>query len=263
MRPPDYKTPDGTIRLFCCRCEDLLAELDDRAVSVTITSPPYNTLQGETKAYGFRRRECGRDGYLEKLARIGYADNRPERAYQAWLAWVVAELLRVSDGPVWVNHKLRYRDDEAVFPVRFLPFPVWNRVLWVRRGSMAQNCRKFKPSTEEVLAFGRRKYWAVDEGQYLDFWDDLPPERGCQDHACPWPLELPLRLIRATCPPGGTVFDPFMGRATGAAAVLRASCGRRFIGCDSDAAAFQAAVSFVEGELENVLQGQKVQGRHR
>ncbi len=266
MKAPDWQSPDGLISLYHGRCEDLLAEMTARSVDIVVTSPPYNTLQGETNAYGFRaRRRHGGDRFLEKLRTRGYSDKLPEPIYQAWLAWVVAQFIRVSRGPAWVNHKLRYRDDEAVFPVRFLSYPVWNRVIWWRRGSMAQNCRKFKPSTEEIYAFGSRGFWSPEMAPLLDVWADIAPERGFAEHVCPWPPEIPLRLIKATCPPEGTVFDPFMGRATAGVACLRAGGGRKFIGCDSDRRAFEAAVRYVEAESDRRLepQGEKAARRSR
>lgn len=264
MRSPDWKSADGLIQLHQCSAECLLSSMDPRSVDVTITSPPYNTLEGETGAYGFRAtRKSGTDSYLKKVRERGYSDKQPEAIYQAWLAWVVSQLIRVTRGPVWVNHKLRYRDDRAVFPTDFLRFPVWNRVIWWRRGSMAQNCRKFKPSTEEIYAFGSRGFWSGEEtGGGLDVWPDIPddvpgdvwgdvsPERGCDEHVCPWPVEIPLRLVRTTCPPSGTVLDCFSGRGTAGVAVVQASHGRKFIGCDSDPKAFEAAVRYVESEYQ-------------
>lgn len=264
MRKPDWQSLDGLISLHQCDAADLLHSLEERELDVCVTSPPYNTLQGETSAYGFRaRRKGGTDAFLDKLRDIGYADKKPEWAYQAWLALIVAHCIRVTRGPVWVNHKLRYRDDAAVFPTNFLRFPVWNRVIWWRRGSMAQNCRKFKPSTEEIYAFGSRGYWSgdgvgqsldvwpgVDEDTPSDVWADISPEKGCEDHVCPWPVEIPLRLVKTTCPPGGTVLDPFMGRATAGVACLRAGYGRKFIGADNDPRAFSAAVRNIEREME-------------
>lgn len=267
MRTPDWQSEDGLIALHNCKAETLLDSMSPKSVDIVTTSPPYNTLQGETEAYGFRaRRKGGDDKYLAKIRGIGYSDHRPEQEYQHWLAYVVSRLIGVTRGPVWVNHKLRYRDDAGIFPVRFLPFDVWCRVIWWRKGSMAQNCRKFKPSTEEIYAFGSRGYWdgsdnenshdvwpGLDDDTPDEVWDDVTPQRGSEEHACPWPIEAPLRLIKRTCPPGGIVLDPFMGRATAALATLRAGDGRRFIGCDDDARAFAAAVEFISREYDRPI----------
>ena len=69
------------------------------------------------------RREQG----IAKAAK-GYFDTRPEDEYQAWLRDVVGEYLRAVL-PRGVNHKIRYRNGEALHPVRFLPFPIYAEVV--------------------------------------------------------------------------------------------------------------------------------------
>ena len=48
------------------------------------------------------------------------------------------------------------------------------------------------------------------------------------DHPTQKPLEIVERMIKASCPPGGVVLDPFMGSGTTAVAARR--CGRQFVG---------------------------------
>lgn len=48
------------------------------------------------------------------------------------------------------------------------------------------------------------------------------------DHPTQKPLEIVERMIKASCPPGGMVLDPFMGSGTTAVAARR--CGRDFTG---------------------------------
>jgi site-specific DNA-methyltransferase (adenine-specific) len=52
------------------------------------------------------------------------------------------------------------------------------------------------------------------------------PERA--DHPTQKPLEIIERMIKASCPPGGVVLDPFMGSGTTALAAQR--CERNFVG---------------------------------
>jgi DNA modification methylase len=59
-------------------------------------------------------------------------------------------------------------------------------------------------------------------------------------HRATFPLELPLRCIKAGCKPGGTVLDPFSGSGTTGEAARR--LGRRFVGIDLDAAAHDQAL---------------------
>jgi DNA modification methylase len=63
---------------------------------------------------------------------------------------------------------------------------------------------------------------------------DIPSINNMAAERCGYPTQKPLTLltllIRACCPPGGTVFDPCCGSGTTLAAA--AMSGRRAIGCD-------------------------------
>ena len=214
------------IEIYCGDCREVIPSLE--TVDCVVTSPPYNTLPVRYAPSGMHaQRENGVNKWLKK-ASAGYADSRPEPEYQEWLRGIVAQCLERCSGLVWVNHKVRYRDGEAVHPVRFLPFPIWAEVIWNRRGSMTFNSRRYAPSHEVILGFGRPLYWNQDLDTLLSVWDISPQLE--EEHPCPYPLEIPLRLISSSCPLEGKVLDPFMGSGT----TLRAAkdLGRRAIGIE-------------------------------
>jgi site-specific DNA-methyltransferase (adenine-specific) len=81
-------------------------------------------------------------------------------------------------------------------------------------------------------------------GNVLGFRREAPV-----DHPSPKPEGLMRRLIEATVPPGGLVFDPFAGGGT----TLRAAkdCGRRAIGVEIDPAYCRVAVDrLVQSNLD-------------
>jgi site-specific DNA-methyltransferase (cytosine-N4-specific) len=68
-------------------------------------------------------------------------------------------------------------------------------------------------------------------------------------HFATFPIDLPLRCIKAGCKPGGTVLDPFSGSGTtGEAARM---LGRRYVGIDLNPAYHDLAVKrFVQPVLD-------------
>lgn len=210
-------------------CLDALRAMADDSVDITVTSPPYNQLHGShIRGAGLLDTRA----FKAKIERHGYPDDRPEPEYQAWLRAVVRECLRVSRGLVWINHKIRYRRGEAIHPARFLPFPIYSEVIWARQGSMALNCQRFAPSHEAVWGFGKPHWWNKKSNTLFSVWR-ISQYHGQKDHPCPFPIELPRRLIEASCPPDGVVFDPFAGIGTTGVAALE--LGRQFIGIELSA----------------------------
>lgn len=70
-----------------------------------------------------------------------------------------------------------------------------------------------------------------------------------QAHFATFPLELPLRCIKAGCRPGGVVLDPFSGSGTTGAAARQ--LGRKYIGIDLNPAYHDLArARFAQGVLD-------------
>jgi DNA modification methylase len=58
----------------------------------------------------------------------------------------------------------------------------------------------------------------------------FPTAKTPVEHFAAFPVELPARCVRASCPPGGTVLDPFLG--TGTTVVAALTFGRSAIGIE-------------------------------
>jgi len=68
-------------------------------------------------------------------------------------------------------------------------------------------------------------------------------------HFAVFPLEVPLRAIRAGCRPGGTVLDPFSGSGTTGEACRR--LGRKYVGIDLNPAYHDLAVRrYAQGVMD-------------
>ncbi len=66
-------------------------------------------------------------------------------------------------------------------------------------------------------------------------------------HPTPKPVAMMARAVKSSCPPSGTVLDPFAGTCPTAIACIRT--GRRFIGIECDPTHYAAAVQRVTNEL--------------
>jgi len=204
-------------------CLEVIATMPDGCVDVTVTSPPYNIAGGTCAPSGMMKES------IHKLNHEWYEDSMPEEQYQSWLCRRIGEAIRSTDGIVWVNHKTRYKDKQALHPARFLPFPIYSEVIWDRGGSITLNARKFAPSHEVILGFGEPHWWNNESNTQMSVWR-IGPETSIKSHPCPFPVEIAAKCISASCPPDGIVLDPFCG--SGTTCVAAKKLGRRYIGID-------------------------------
>jgi DNA modification methylase len=218
-----------TDKLYVADCLPFLRTFPDNAVDVVITSPPYNQLGSKrARVKGWSSSPGMFEGRKIQKYDGDWDDDMPEEEYQSWLQSVIEECIRVCKGLVWINHKVRYRNNLAIHPLRFLHFPLYAEVIWARNGSLALNCKRFAPSHEAIYAFGKRQYWDDSYNHLLSVWNIA----ACHNdfHPCSFPVEIPLRLILVSCPPDGIVLDPFAGACTTCLAAAKAD--RRYIGID-------------------------------
>lgn len=111
---------------------------------------------------------------------------------------------------------------------------------------------------------GKPKDWVeTEEGNFRlthpsNFWDDISipywsmPEN--TDHPTQKPEKLVAKLVLASCPPGGVVFDPFLG--SGTTSVVAKKLGRRFCGVEvSEEYALLAVKRLLLAETDKSIQG--------
>jgi site-specific DNA-methyltransferase (adenine-specific) len=119
---------------------------------------------------------------------------------------------------------------------------VRNDNVWVKPNPIPDQVRdRCSMSHEYVFHFVRQRfYYFVREAVGRpgpgskclpppDTWE-VPPSRGGNGHKAAFSEELVSIPMRATCPPGGVVLDPFAGSGTALAYALKH--GRRAIGID-------------------------------
>ena len=235
-----------------------IARIANASVDLVIADPPY----GLGKDYG------------NDSDRLGAAD------YLAWSRrWIDAVLPKLkSNGSLYVF--LTWQRSPEVFSYLKTRLAMVNEIIWDRRvPSMGGSTRKFSSVHDNIGFFvkSREYYFDVDavripydaetkkarsrsifvgkkwlEVGYnpKDVWSVSRLHRQHAeraDHPTQKPLQIVERMLLASCPPGGTLLDPFMGSGTSAVAAVRH--GRRFIGFELNPDYFAVVEKRVAAEL--------------
>ena len=216
-----------------------LARIPDASIDLLLTDPPY----GLGKEYG------------------NDSDKLDAAAYLRWTEqWIDLALPKLkANGSLYIFLTWRYSPE--IFVLLKQRMTMINEIVWDRRvPSMGGSTRNYS-SVHDTIGF-----FVMQKGYYFDLdairipydaatkkarsrsifvgakWLELGynpkdvwsvsrlhrehAERA--DHPTQKPLEIVERMVRASCPPGGVVLDPFMGSGTTAVAARR--CGRHFTG---------------------------------
>ena len=227
------------ITIYHGDCRDVVPSLS--GVSMTFTSPPYNTLgsripKNPSGIWG--KTSVGR-GFVDSVNSDGYPDDKDECEYQSEQVAIVEAIgaVTVPGGTLFYNHKCRWRDGVILHPVLWMRPSGWilrEELIWNRGVSMTLNARMFAPSDERILWFdrpGAAHTWNQPSGSaLLSVWNISIEKGSNKPHPVSFPVTMPARAISAVTNPGELVLDPFMGSGT----TLRAAkdLGRRAIGIE-------------------------------
>ena len=222
--------------------EDVLlgiSKIEDDSIDLILTDPPY--------CLG---KDYGND-----------SDQKSSEEYLKWTyEWIDAVLPKLKkNGSFYIFLSWQYSPEIFVYLKKKLRMV--NEIIWDRRvPSMGGSTRKFSsvhdnigffvnnndyhfdidsiriPYDEETKKARTRsifvgKKWLEMGYNPKDIWSTSrihaqAPER--EKHPTQKPLEIIERIIKASCPKGGVVFDPFMG--TGTTAVACIANNRQYIG---------------------------------
>lgn len=258
-----------TDTVFLGDVQEILNKLPDAFADLIILDPPYNL---DKNFNGIKFKARAHEEYLTYL--------------RSWFPRVCAKLK--PGGSLYLCGD--WRSTAALQAVMEENLYVLNRITWQRekgRGALANwknsmediwfgvqdpdnyyfNAGAVKVKRKVVAPYrvnGEPKDWEeTQEGSFRltypsNFWDDITipywsmPEN--TDHPTQKPEKLIAKLILASCPPGGMVFDPFLG--SGTSAVTAKKLGRRYCGIEiNEEYALWAEKRLALAEKDKTIQG--------
>ena len=239
MRQPDWETEDGRVRLWCGKCEPLLAEIDAGSVDAVVTDPPY---EAEAHTEMQRTQRSIREGENDV---IGFA-----AITEATRSEVAAESVRTCKG--WALFFCQVEAASAWRDAMVLAGAKYRRSMaWVKPDSSPQFNGQGPAQGYECISAswcgeGRSEWNAGGKRGVYVFncnsgrWGGHPTEK---------PVPLMESLLVDFSDPGETILDPFMGSGTTGVACVR--LGRRFMGIELDQKHFATAIRRIEAELKS------------
>ena len=208
--------------IFNQDCLDFLKEVPDNSFDLVLTSPPYN--KGRYANKNARQSDVWRGLNGRKIAYDVCEDDMDPEVYEKWQRDILAECIRClkPTGSIFYNHKDIIYKGLIVAPKWVYDFPLREQIIWDRGSSPMIDPHYFMPVNEWI-------YWIVKDPKAVFFdkessiyktniWRIVPEK---SPHPAPFPMYLAENIVRCACPPGGVVFDPFMGSGTTAVAVIR------------------------------------------
>ncbi len=222
-------------------CESM-TELDDNSVALTVTSPPYwNAIDYDVHASNKQK------NYRTRKYALGYTEYEE---YLAWLDRIFGEVLRVTKpggfcaiviGTVLLNGQHYPVPFDLIARLTRSGWLFHQDIIWhkctagVKRAGVT--IQKPYPGyyypnimTEYILIFRKpgdpiykthsltdkhsakfpiNRLFTMDTANNL--WHIAPVPPDVIDHPCPYPEEIPYRLIQMYSYPGEVVLDPFAG----------------------------------------------------
>ncbi len=259
-------------------CEDLRAVADD-GVTLTVTSPPYwNAID-----YDVHSREGGEAWYRTRKYAEGYKDYDE---YLDWMAQIFSGILKktrpggfaaVVAGTVLMNGRHHPVPMDLVSRLTQSGWEFHQDIIWHKCTGGVKRAGVFiqKPypgyyypniMTEYILVFRRpgppmyagrsseeKENARVDVDEVFtkevanNVWHIAPVPPGHLDHPCPFPEEIPYRLIQVYSYPGNVILDPFAG--SGQTLKVARSLGRSFVGYETS----EEYVRYAESRIDEPL----------
>lgn len=259
--------------------KDVLQTIGAESVDAIVTSPPYaNQRKRSYKGYPWQDSYQWMAQFAEDLLRVtkaggGFMLNVGRVISEGEERPVAEELRRACQdaGWSWVDSTTWHKTNALPLSCPDYLHGVHEHVWWLAKGT---DCyRGYDKDTRTPHAPGslermKQGYRHDDSDRYHKrgkthnahpdgarpktvFSSSIGSRRGLK-HTAPMSMDLALHLVSLSCPPGGTVLDPFCGSGTTGKAALQR--GRSFVGIDMNPASVAEAESQLEQQDQDLAQ---------
>jgi len=264
----------STIRLMLGDCLEVMKDIPDGSVDLTVTSPPYDNLRTYNGTLNDWTQEKWQ-AIIRELFRV--------TKQGGVVVWIVGDAtikgsetgtsfkqalyamdcgFRLHDTMIWnkencssVGSMNRYENTFEYMFVFSKSAPSRGEIIKDRRNKHAGeiqrgSIRQKDGTVRKTTGYGKR---AIAEfGRRRNVWNIFPAKKKADRlHPAPFPPELAHDHIISWSNPGDTVLDPFMGSGTtGKMAILE---GRRFIGIEREEKYFDIACKRIE-EAQRIME---------
>ena len=248
-------------------CEKAILRLDDHSVDFVLTSPPYNISRTSAKT-GATLKTQPRDGKGYPWLRYDVAiDGMPNEDYVEWQVRLFSEIARVLKPNGCVAYNISYGAENTTCYIDTIygivhrtAFTMADKITWKKSSALPNNvspnrltrlcedvfilCRK---SEEGTFHMNKRVLTTRnDNGQRMyenlfNFVEAPNNDGSCELNKATFSSKFAQALMELYCPPGGVVYDPFMGTGTTAKAALNS--GRDCFGSELSEAQCEFAYS--------------------
>lgn len=213
-------------------CLDIMKDIPDQSIDLTITSPPYNLGMNKTFGEDITKNWNGKwnNSKLQSSSYDIHNDYMPEEEYISWQNNVIKECFRITkdNGAIFYNHK--WRVQKGIYQQRLeiiKDLPLRQIIIWAKKGGINFNEGYFLPTYEVIYLIAKPKFKLPPTiNRYGDVWS-ITQQKGSW-HPAPFPLELATRCVQATV--GDIIFDPYCG--SGTTAIAAKKLGKKYIGID-------------------------------
>ena len=199
-------------------CLDVMREIPNKIIDLTITSPPYNLGNGH---------------HTGNIRHKAYEDNLPEEEYQRQQVMVLNEIYRITkdDGSIFYNHKNRIKDGKMITPYEWILKTDWiikQELVWFN-GSQNFDKIRFYPMTERVYWLAKssdtRLFNAINHHDLFQ-WKSVGTKG---EHTRAFPEEMVGDILKCF-PESKIIFDPYIG--SGTTAIVAKNLGKNYIGIE-------------------------------